>query len=76
MRNNDDRPERKAKTGLFQVVKAVLAAAIGVQNRADFERDMQARSPLPYILVGIVATAAFILTVVMIVRLVLRHATG
>lgn len=61
--------------GFWQVTRSVLASFFGVQSREALERDARARSPLPYIVVGVVGTALFITAVITVVRLVL-HAAG
>lgn len=69
-RHNSEKPERK-KLGLGSLVVSVLGAAIGVQNRKNLEKDFEQSSPLPYIIAGIVFTALFMLSLIMIVRWVL-----
>lgn len=71
---SDEPREETRDPGLFQVMKAIVAGAIGVGSRESLERDMRSRSPLPYIIIGIVGTMLFIGTVVTVVRLVLRSA--
>ncbi|MGE0386400.1 MAG: DUF2970 domain-containing protein [Gammaproteobacteria bacterium] len=66
----------QSRPGAFQILKAVLASAIGVQSRKNFERDMKTRSPWPYIVGGLIGTALFIFTVVTVVRMVLHGAGG
>jgi hypothetical protein len=43
-----------------QVVKAVLAAFAGVQSEQQRQQDFSARSPLPYIIVGVIFTLLFV----------------
>ena len=50
---------------------SVLAAAIGVQNRENRERDFTHGNPLVFIAAGLIFTVVFILTIVGIVYLVL-----
>lgn len=57
-----------------QVVRSVLAAAFGVQSDANRERDFKARSPVPFIVVGLGATVVFVLLVWLVVKLVLTAA--
>jgi hypothetical protein len=60
----------------WQVVGSTLAAAIGVQKRANRERDFSRGRPIQFIIAGIVFTAVFVLIVVLVVRLVLSQAGG
>ncbi len=57
--------------GLFQVTLSVLAAALGVQSEENRQRDFQQKSPLPYILGGLIFTVVFVLTIIGVVMLVL-----
>lgn len=63
------------RPGLFKLIQSTLAAAIGIQSRKNFERDVSFRSPVPFILFGLLGTALFILTVVGVVKLII-HLTG
>ena len=60
----------------WQVIGSTLAAAIGVQKRANRERDFSRGRPMQFIVAGIVFTAMFVLIVVLVVRLVLSQAAG
>jgi Protein of unknown function (DUF2970) len=48
-----------------------MSAAFGVQSAANRERDFTCGSAKPYILVGILFTVIFILTLLGVIRLVL-----
>ena len=56
---------------LIQLVMSVMAAAIGVQTKAGRERDFRAKSPLPFILAGLLFTSVFVATLILVVNLVL-----
>ncbi len=58
------------KATLLQVVRMVLSAFLGIRKRAEHEKLEV--SPLQVILVGVVAAALFVLTVVSVVQLVIR----
>lgn len=62
-------PEPRKAT-FWQVVKSVLAGAIGVQAQRRQEEDFSSHSPLPFIVGGLIFTALFIATLVLIVSLV------
>ena len=70
--SQDDQGE--ARPGFFAVLKSVIASGLGVQSRQNMERDMRSSSPLPYIVVGLLGTIAFIATLIIVVRLVLKSA--
>ncbi|TBR41075.1 DUF2970 domain-containing protein [Marinomonas agarivorans] len=53
---------------LWQVIKAVLAAFIGVQSEKNRQLDFQAQTPLPYIITGIILVVLFVLCLVLIVN--------
>ncbi|MBX3661442.1 MAG: DUF2970 domain-containing protein [Burkholderiales bacterium] len=63
-----DRAPRKAT--LFEVVRMVLSAFLGIRKRAEHEKLEV--SPLQVIIVGVMAAALFVLTVVSVVQLVIR----
>jgi hypothetical protein len=56
------------------VIGSTFAAAIGVQKKANKERDFSRGRPLPFIIAGLVFTALFVLAVIAVVQLVLRSA--
>jgi hypothetical protein len=60
--------------GLRQTISSVLAAAFGVQSSANRQRDFRHGKALHFIVAGAVFTALFVLSLIVIVRLVLRHA--
>jgi len=59
---------------LLQVIGSVLASFFGVQSSRARERDFTRGRPWVYIIVGLVATVAFILTVWFVVRTVVGAA--
>ncbi len=60
-----------SKPSLLHVVKSVIAAAIGVQSNKNREIDFQHGSLPAYVIVGLIATALFIFTIVSIVSAVI-----
>lgn len=58
----------------WQVIKSILAAALGVQNEEARKRDFTHGSPAVFIVGGIVFTVLFIVALVVIVNLVLSSA--
>ncbi len=60
--------------GLAQVFKAVTSAMIGVGKREDLIKDFERtekQGPWPYIIVGLIMTAVFILLVIAVVKFAL-----
>ena len=62
------------KLSFLQVLGSVLASFIGVQKDATRERDFKRGRARDFILVGILLTVVFILTVWGVVQLVMRLA--
>ncbi|MFT7222243.1 MAG: hypothetical protein ACI8Z1_003867 [Candidatus Azotimanducaceae bacterium] len=63
--NEQDAPK------FWEIVVSVLAAAFGVQNSKNRERDFTRGNPLVFIAAGLIFTVLFVLTLVGIVNLVL-----
>lgn len=59
-----------SKPSLVHVIKSVIAAAIGVQSHKNRKIDFEHGSLPAYIVVGLIATVLFILTLVTIVKTV------
>lgn len=59
-----------SKPGLLHVIKSVLAAGIGVQSKKNREIDFEHGSLSNYLIVGLIATVLFILTIISIVSAV------
>lgn len=60
---------RRASIG--QTVAAVLWSFFGVRKGRDHERDMAQLNPVVVIITGVVAAVLFVLSLVMVVKLVL-----
>lgn len=60
--------------GLLVIVRSILAAALGVQSSKNRERDFSHGKTIHFIIGGLIFTGLFIVTVVSIVRLVLKQA--
>jgi len=63
--NSSNRPT------IWQVIMSVLAAALGVQNRKNRERDFTHGNPVVFIIAGVIFTALFIMTILSVVFLVI-----
>ncbi len=66
--NHDDEPRTLT---LKQMLQSVLAGALGVQSGKNRERDFSLGKPSHFILMGVIFTLLFILTILGIVKLVL-----
>ena len=66
-----DSKEELSEPSFLEVTMSVLAAAIGVQNAKNRERDFTRGNPLVFIAAGLIFTVLFVLTVVGVVYLVL-----
>jgi CHASE2 domain-containing sensor protein len=62
------------KPSLLQVVWSVAASFFGVQSARARVRDFKHGRAGVFIAVGLVMTALFVVTVILIVKLVLKHA--
>lgn len=65
--------EPKPKVGLISLILTIMAAAIGVQTKKNLEKDFSQSSPIPYIIGGVIFTALFMTTVILVVKLVLSE---
>lgn len=50
---------------------SAAAAAFGVQSRKNLEADFAQKSPLPFVLIGVIGTALLVITLVLITRAVI-----
>jgi uncharacterized membrane protein YidH (DUF202 family) len=66
----DDKTERDGLS-LWELIGSTLAAAIGVQKKANKERDFTRGKPYQFIVAGLIFTVLFVLAVTVVVRLVL-----
>ncbi len=58
--------------GMLNVLKTVLFAAIGVRRKEDHDRETQPVHPAAIIAAGLFAALLFVLTLVFVVRMVLK----
>lgn len=61
-------------SSLGRVIISVLASLFGVQSGRNRERDFTQGRPWVYVVVGIMVTVAFVLSVWFVVKLVLKSA--
>lgn len=74
-KSSTDKPfqqeEKPGKLGFLQMLSSSLAAAIGVQSSKNKERDFSQGDAKRFVILGIVMTLVFLLTMLGIVQLVL-----
>lgn len=63
-------PDKKGLS-VWQIAASTLAAAFGVQSKANKDRDFSTGKPVHFIIAGIVFTALFVVTIITVVNLVL-----
>lgn len=66
---SDTKPK---KTGFWQVILSILAAAMGVNSENNRQRDFGASSPWPFIIGGVIFGVLFVGGIALIVTLVLE----
>ncbi len=63
-----------APPSLIDTVLSVLASFFGVQSEKNRQRDFAAGKPVVFIGVAIVLTVLFVLSLIVVVKLMLRNA--
>jgi len=64
---------QKESASFFQVMKAVLWSMIGVRGQKGYEDDMAKIKPSQAIIAGVIGTIIFILSVLTLVNLAIKH---
>lgn len=59
---------------LWEMLQSVLSAALGVQSGKNRGRDFSRGKPSHFIILGVLFTAAFVLLIFAVVKLVLHFA--
>lgn len=70
----NDNSGQSGKQSLVSVFASVLASMFGVQSGRKHAQDFAAGRPWVYVVVGLVVTVAFILSVWLVVQMVLKSA--
>jgi hypothetical protein len=65
--------ESMSKPNLIHIVKSVIAAMVGVQSDKNRQIDFQHGSLGAYVIVGIVVTVLFVLTIITVVKSVIGN---
>ena len=71
---NPENEDQQQTPSFFSVLGSVMASMFGVQSTRRREADFTRGKPIHYILVGLLVTVVFILTVWGVVKLVLSVA--
>lgn len=66
-----DADDERSFISFWTVLVSTLAAAIGVQSKANKERDFASGRVAPFIFAGILFTLLFVFTLATVVRLVI-----
>ena len=61
----------QSNLSMLSLIGSILAAAFGVQSSKARERDFSQRSPWPFIIGGVLFGIIFVVTLVLIVKMVL-----
>ncbi len=69
-RSPQDSPDKKGLS-VWQIATSTVAAAFGVQSKANKDRDFSTGKPIHFIIAGIVFTALFVIAIIAVVNLVL-----
>lgn len=72
--SNKEPSKQPESLSMRQIIGSVLSAALGVQKRANLERDFSQGKARQFIIAGIIFTLLFVLTVYGVVQLVLSQA--
>ncbi|WP_297794160.1 DUF2970 domain-containing protein [uncultured Marinobacter sp.] len=69
----EDRNEKPSSghPGVLKIMQSIIAGAFGVQSDKRRQEDFSSHSPLPYIVAGLLFTIGFVVTLVIVVKLVL-----
>lgn len=71
---NPHTSDTSKRPSLLDVLKSVLASMFGVQSNRKREEDFTHGKPSQYIIIGLLVTLAFVLTVWGVVSLVMKLA--
>lgn len=68
-----DNRQKSTELTFFQILTSVLAAAFGVQTRANLNRDLSSGRPTHFIIAGILFAGFFVLSIIGLVNWVLAN---
>ncbi len=67
--------EPKKATPL-QVAKAVFWSFLGIRKKQDYEKDAVRLTPVQVIVAGLIGAALLVVSLLLLVRFIIGHATG
>lgn len=67
----NDNNRRPRSPGVLKILQSILAGAFGVQSDRRRQEDFASHSPWPYIVAGLLFTAAFVVGLILVVQVVL-----
>lgn len=76
MNEKKDKIAPSQKPTLWQMLTSVLCAMFGVQKNKNRVRDFEQGDPKMFIILGIIMVTAFVLLVVLAVKLVMHFAAS
>jgi hypothetical protein len=77
MSNTDLPPSRERKASAVEAAKAVFWSFLGIRRRRDHDADAAKLTPAQVIVAGIIAGIVFVVTILLVVRLILAtHGSG
>ena len=62
--------DKQTSGTIWQVAKAVMFAFMGIRKKSDLEKDAATLKPVQLIIGGIIGGALFVISVMLLVRLV------
>ncbi|SMF38918.1 Protein of unknown function [Alteromonadaceae bacterium Bs31] len=71
MKENTNKDLKKPSPSTLHLLKTAAAAAFGVQSKENLEEDFSQKSVIPYIIIGIVFTGLFVLSLIALVSVII-----
>jgi hypothetical protein len=71
MSGEEEAQRPKQKASAFEAVKAVLWSFVGIRRRSGYDADAAKLTPMQVIVTGVIAGVVFVVTILVVVRLVL-----
>jgi hypothetical protein len=65
--------QAQKKASPLQVAKAVFWSCLGIRRRSDYEADSVKLKPQQVIIAGLIGAAIFVLSLILLVRLVISQ---
>lgn len=69
--DNKSEKSPSVRPGVLKIMQSIIAGAFGVQSDKRRQEDFSSHSPLPFIIAGLLFTVGFVVTLVLVVKLVL-----